>query len=520
MKKLVIASVLALASLSLAAAPKLQAQDSGQSSISIKDPAEFNAYQMFYTQTNPKAKAEAGEEFLKKYPQSVAKTTVLQQTMEAYQQAGDQNGVLSAASQLLQVDPNNVEAIYFSVALKKAQCGQTSDKQTCDDAAALAQRGLAVPKPAAMSADEWKKSTDQAYPLYHSAIALDNAISKKDWKGAQEQYTEELKMYNDQQSKTIGLADTLFLAQAYSQPGSAQDLVKATWFYARVWDFAPPSYKAQIEPKLEYYYKKYHGGLDGLDQIKQQAQSSTFPPDNFTIAKAKSPQEQIHDLIAQTPDLSTLALADKETILAMGSKDDADKMWSLLQGKQTQVPGTVIQSVVSDVKVVVPIVGRKPEQATVHLKNPMGCADFANEMDVQAAENFISTNGVPDDTAKLSTLFTTEGRRIRKITIEPEVSQIKMAVTQDAKATKVPDFLVNLKTPVSCKDIPPAGQDFSNPPAAELVGTYATYRQLPATDTTSQAAEIVLNDGQVIPAEKKAPARRPVRRPAGHRPSR
>lgn len=519
MNKLVIASVLALASLSLAAAPKLQAQEQNSGQITIKDPAEFNAYQMFNTQTNPKAKAEAGEAFLKQYPQSVVKNAVLQQMMESYQAAGDQDGVLSAASRLLQVEPNNLEAIYFSVAIKKAQCGKTSEAQTCDDAAALAQRGLSATKPASMADPEWQKLTAGAFPIFHSAIALDDAISKKDWKGAQEQYTDELKMYNDEQSKTVGLPDTLFLAQAYSQPGSAQNLILATWFYSRVWNFAPPAYKAQIEPKLEYYYKKYHGGLDGLDQIKQQAAGSTFPPANFTIAKAKSPQEQIHELIAQTPDLSTLALADKETILAMGAKDDADKMWALLQGKQTQVPGTVIQSVVNDIKVVVPIVGRKAEEATVHLKNPMGCKDFANEMDVQAAETFISTNGVPDDTAKLSTLFTNEGRRIHKINIDPQVSQVKMAVTQDAKATKVPDFLVNLKTPSSCKDIPPAGQDFSNPPAAELVGTYATYRQVPATDTTSQAAEIVLNDGQVIPAEKKAPARRPVHRPA-HRPAR
>ena len=118
--------------------------------------------------------------------------------------------------------------------------------------------------------------------------------------------------------------------------------VKASGTYARVWDFAPPQYKAQIEPKLEYYYKKYHGGLDGLDAIKQQAQASTFPPGTLDITPAKSPAEQIHDLIAATPDLNTLALADKETVLALGSKEDADKLWALLKDKTTQVPGVVI----------------------------------------------------------------------------------------------------------------------------------------------------------------------------------
>ena len=56
MKKLVFASVMALASISLVAAPMLRAQDS---TITIKDPQEFNAYQMANTQTDPKAKAAA-----------------------------------------------------------------------------------------------------------------------------------------------------------------------------------------------------------------------------------------------------------------------------------------------------------------------------------------------------------------------------------------------------------------------------------------------------------------------------
>ena len=431
MKKFVFASVMALASMSLVVAPKLQAQDSGQ--ITIKDPAEFNAYQMATTQGDPKQKAAALESFLKTYPQSVVKGAVLDQLVDAYQAAGDPDNVLSAASRELQVDPNNLKAILYSVLIKKGQCARTSEAQTCDDAAALAQKGLSVTKPAATSDDEWQKLTHAAFPIFHSALALDAAISKKDWKAAQDHYTEELKLYSDDESKTAGLNDTLLLAQAYSQPGSTQDLKQAVWFYARVWSFAPAQYKAQIEPKLEYYYKKYHGGLDGLDQIKQLAQTSTFPAGTYNPPPAKSPQEQIHDLITSTPDLNTLALADKETILALGSKEDADKLWALLQGKESQVPGIVI---------------------------------------------------------------------------EATADQIKMAVTQDAKDAKVPDFIVNMKKPLTdaeLKVIVP-GFEFKTQPEAELVGTYDTYRQVPATDKTSQAAEIVLKDGEYLPAEKKKPA--------------
>jgi hypothetical protein len=131
----------------------------------------------------------------------------------------------------------------------------------------VAQKGLAATKPAATSDDEWKKLTHAAYPIFNSAIALDDVVSKKDYKAAQDQYTTELKLFSDDESKSAGLQDSLLLAQAYSQPGSSQQLIPAIWFYARVWDFAPAQYKAQIEPKLEYYYKKYHGGLDGLDAV-------------------------------------------------------------------------------------------------------------------------------------------------------------------------------------------------------------------------------------------------------------
>ncbi len=317
MKKLVFASVVALASISLVSAPTLRAQDSNQ--ITIKDPAEYNAYQMAITQTDPKAKAAALESFLQAYPQSVVKKAVLDMLVDTYQATGDQDKELSAASRMLQVDPNNLKAILYSVLIKKQQGGKTGDAQTLDDAAALAQKGLNVPKPAETSDDEWKKLTHAAFPIFHSAIALDYAISKKDFKNAQDQYVAELKLFTDDESKTTGLVDTLQLAQAYAQPGPAQNLVQAVWFFARVWDFAPPAYKAQIEPKLEYYYKKYHGALDGLDAIKTQAQASTFPPGTLVITPAKSPAEQIHDLIAATPALNTLALGDKETVLALGT---------------------------------------------------------------------------------------------------------------------------------------------------------------------------------------------------------
>jgi hypothetical protein len=436
MKKFVFASVMALASISLVYTPALRAQDSD--TISIKDPSEYNAFQMASTQSDPKAKAAALESFLTTYPQSVVKKAVLDILMDTYQGLGDADKALSAATRLLQADPTNTKALYLSVMIRKSQCNKTSDPQTCDDGAALAKKGLATPRPAKMSDDDWKKQTGATYPMFHSAIALDLINSKKDIAGGIEEYRQELMLFPvDQTTSGPGLVDTLQLAEAYVKL-TPPDALNAVWFYARALNFAPANFKPVIEKKLDYWYKKYHGAMDGLDDLKTASAATVFP-NGVTVKPAPTPAEKIHAIIEGTPDLSKLALADKELVLAYGSKEDADKVWAVMKDQPTPVPGIVT---------------------------------------------------------------------------EATASVIKVAVTADARDAKVPDFVVNLKTPLADKDIPAVGFEFKLQPGTELDGTYDTFTQVPATATTAQSAQIVLKDG-FIQAEKKkaAPAHKPA---AGH----
>ena len=318
MKKLVFASVMALASIGLMTAPALRAQD-----ITIKDPAEFNAYQMATTQNDPKAKAAALEGFLTQYPQSVVKKAVLVLLLETYQGLGDADHIVGTATRVLQVDPNNFEALYLAVVIKRSQCtrsidqktGKTNDAPTCDDGTTMAAKGLTVGKPDGVSSDDWKKQTDAAYPIFHSMIALDDIISKGDLKAGISEYRNELMIFAPEATQSgPGLVDTLNLAEAYVKL-APPDMVNAVWFYARAWDFAPAGYKGVIEKKLEYWYNKFHGSLDGLDAIKQSAQATVFPPGTLMITPADTPAQKIHKILANTPDLSTLALEDKELVL-------------------------------------------------------------------------------------------------------------------------------------------------------------------------------------------------------------
>ena len=265
-------------------------------------------------------------------------------------------------------------------------------------------------------------------------------------------------LFSDDQSKAAGLADTYQLAESYAQAGEGQDLVNAIYFYARTWDFAPPSFKGPIEKKLEYWYKKFHGKLDGLDDVKAKAALTTFPPADFKIAPAPTPAEQIHTMLTDpSTKLESLALSDKETILTLGSKDDADKIWAVMKGQQTPVPGTVIEATASVIKVAVTDDAKLAKVADfiVNLKTPLADKDIP-----------------------------------------------------------APGFEFGLQSKGGQAELDGTYDSYTQVPAKAATPATAT---TPATPATDAAAQLVLQNGFVQPEKKKVvPAHKPA---AGHRPA-
>ena len=432
MKKILLGSLLALASASLCIAQQStgfgQPAAGQQQGITINDPAEYNAYSNAISQSAPAQKAAAIESFLTTYPQSQAKADVLARLLTAYQQMGDLNKVLDTAKRLLQVDPNNLTALAVSTYVEDAQAATKTtpaDQQTLfDDAARLAQQGLNATKPSSMSDADFQKQKTATAPIFHDALAAD-AAAKKDYKTAVTEYRAALQAYPaDANTQGPALNDTFQLGQAYTQE-DPKDLVNAVWFLARAAAYAPPAAADQLNKAAQYWYKKYHGSLDGYDAVQAQAKQNLLPPDNFSIVPAPpppSPADQAHQVVTSTPDLKTLALGDKEFILANGSKEDADKVWDTVKGVTTKVPALVVEATADSVKV---------------------------------------------------------------------------AVSDDNQASKTADFTINMKTPL--KEVPAVGSK------VEYVATFDSYTQTPPM--------IIMKDGELPAAEKKAPARRaPVRR--------
>ena len=364
MKKVVVASLLAFACVAcVAGTAEAQTQvnlgSNQQSNAGVQmSPAEYNAYNSAISQTAPQAKAQALEAYLAAYPQSAVKGAVLEQLMGAYSQVPDAAKTLDAADRLLQVDPNNIRAYVLEVYFRRTQAEQTTDasaKQSgLDKAAEYAQKGLAATKPADMSDADFSKLKAGAYPVFYSAIAI-AALNKKDAATAVTNYKQELAIVPPDQTKTPGLVlqDIYYLAIAYLQ-STPPDLSNCAFYGARVAAYAPDNLKAQYEPTAKYCYKKFHGGDDGYDAVVAAAKANLDPPADFKIKPAPSPADIVANVISTTPDLSTLAVSDKEFILANGKPEDAAKVWDLLKGKSVQFPDAlVIESSATVLKVAV-----------------------------------------------------------------------------------------------------------------------------------------------------------------------
>jgi len=396
MKKSVFASLLALATLFPGTVSMVYAQGAQSSQLTIKDPTEYNDYTNAVGQSGA-AKNAALEQFLTKYPNTVVKNDLLEVLMVAYQSSGDTAKTLATADRLLASDPGNLRALFIEVYTEETQAhGKSSpaDAQPLlDKAASQAQTGLNATKPPGMADADFTKLKAATTPFFDGAIAQDDA-NKKDFTGAIAAFTNELKAYPDPALTQTGpgLNDTYLLGQAYAQQ-TPPDLLNAAWFLTRAAQFAPAQAKPQIETAAEYFYKKYHGSLDGYPAVQTLAQANLFPPTAYNPTKAPpppSPADLAAQTVASTPDLKSLSLSDKEFILFNGkpvdcstapadpakpcvSSDPAGKVWDTMKGTRVEVPGMVISASAESVQLAVTEDNKQSKKAdfTINMKTPL-----------------------------------------------------------------------------------------------------------------------------------------------------
>jgi hypothetical protein len=353
MKKVVLASLLALAGAAFVPVMIVAQQPAGAAGSVQMSQDEYAAYNNATTQTTPAAKAQAFEAYLKAYPKSAVKADVLSQLLYLYTQTGDKANTLSTADRLLEADPNNLRALTMEVYYRRADADTLTDPSAkcsaLDKVAQYAQTGMSATKPAGMSDDDFSKLKTAATPTFESAVA-DDDLCKKDNAGAITALKAEIDANEPQtHAPSPVLQDVFVLAQAY-YTSNPPDYLNCAWYATRAANFAPAAFKPTIQTLATYCYKKFHGGTDGYDAMQTAVATNLNPPSGFLagIKPAPKPEDMVHSLITTTPDLATLALGDKETALQYGTKEDADKVFDSIKGKSVEFPGVTVVSATAD----------------------------------------------------------------------------------------------------------------------------------------------------------------------------
>jgi hypothetical protein len=351
MKKVVLASLLSAAAL-IPFAAKPSFGQAAQSNIQMSQ-EEYAKYNACATATAPAAKIPACEDYLKAFPNSVVKSDVLNQLLYAYNQTGDEAKTLDAADRLLAVDPQNIRALTLEVYYRRTDAEKLTDPAAkaaaLDKVATYAQTGLSATKPKDVAQADFDALKAAAQPTFESAIAADD-LAKKDNAGAITALKTEVDAHEpDTEKPSPVLQDVYTLAQAY-YTSTPPDYLNCAWYATRAANFAPDPYKTQIGQLASYCYTKYHGSKDGYDAMQTSVKTNLDPPAGFldTIKPAPKPEDIVSNLISTTPDLTTLALSDREFVLQYGKQADADKVFDSVKGKSVEIPDAVVVAATAD----------------------------------------------------------------------------------------------------------------------------------------------------------------------------
>ncbi len=493
MKKLAIATValIGLGYLAMVGSPALaQTASNPCQGITIKDPAEYNAYTNAISQSTPQAKAQAIEAFLKQYPNSVVKVDLLN-TLMAIDQSISPQATLDAAKQLVTADPTNLRALFVMVYLEHQQAN--GNVQQLDQAAADAEKGLAATKGQCMSEADYEKTKDAVTPTFYSAIGADK-FAKKDYSGAVEAYTKELQSYKDPTKTTVMPVpvDTYYLGQSYLNQ-NPRDLKNAIWFLLRAASFYPQA-KTQIESAAEYWYKKYHCSVTdascingnpppGFTDIEQLASvpANVFPPAAYNPTPAPpppSPADLAHQAIASTAGCAGVTPTPPPSAPANGAEAGATAPAAPPAPAAAPAPAAP---------------GTFPAACTDSLKKTLGLSD----------EEFILANGDTQDQQLIWSIIDGVTAQVPGVVVSaaPDGTSVQLAVSQDAQQSNTADFTINMKPALKAKQIPAAGAKET------YIATFDSYTQKPLM--------IIMKDGTPPAPTHHAPAHHPIHHHTG-----
>jgi hypothetical protein len=444
----------------------------------IKDAAEYNAYANATSQSGP-AKAQAIEAFLKQYPNSVAKGPMLEELMAAYQAAGNAPQMLDAAKRLLQVEPNNLRALTAVVYLEH-QSGGSNQAMLDDAATVAQQGLNATKDSCTTQADYDKLKDVATPVFYEAVAGDDAAKKDVKaeidaYTKELQSYKDPAAT-----TQVPALLDTYYLGNAYLQEDPKDIKNAVWFLTRAAQFAQPPYKSQIESAAEYWYKKYHCSQNDaacnatppeGFAAIQQLAAvpANIFPPASYDIKQAPpppSPADLAHQAIVGSPgctnatpapppaapasgtapadasaaaatpaaapstpapgaasippacadSLKSMALSDKEFILANGAAPDQQAIWSVMNGVTAEIPGVVVSATADSVQLAVTQDAQQSNNAdfTINMKTALKEPPKAGEkttfiatFDSYTAKMIILKDGEPKAAPKAPVHHTT-----------------------------------------------------------------------------------------------------------------
>jgi hypothetical protein len=154
--------------------------------LTIKDPAEYDAYIKTLQMPNSLEKAQALDRFLSQYPNTVVKVEVVKSELLVYQWVKNEDEVVRTAQRLLQYEPTDLRYLALLAYLYQ-ECASRNGlnaKMCADSAVKFGRRGLDVIEnvqtpPTGMTPDEYNTLKAQVRSIFQDASRLEQPSSTK-----------------------------------------------------------------------------------------------------------------------------------------------------------------------------------------------------------------------------------------------------------------------------------------------------------------------------------------------------
>ena len=274
-----------------------------------KDRAEYDLSDSILKEQNATTKLQLLKTWKEKYPTSDFKVDRQLQVMDAYRLLGNGKEMLTAAKEVIDLDPKNIQGLYWANLLTVSLLDKSPEALASGEKFA---KGLleAVPdffdaakKPAAVADDAWKKERSNMETVAHRTLGW-IAAQRKQNEDAEKEFLTVLQS-NPNDAEVSYWSGTAVAMQRKLEKQSAALYHFARAAYLDGPGALPDATRKPLQAYLEKTYINFHGDKTGLDTLIDAAKKDAIPPAGFHIeSKDEVLAKQEEELKKTNPQLA------------------------------------------------------------------------------------------------------------------------------------------------------------------------------------------------------------------------